>query len=286
MLDFDKCTEVDFDSCSLSGECVDDTLPTVYSSCMHCRSRTAPRTPRLLLVLIRTHHIAARLDANPILYGLIFRLSRDPSLTASKLAFHAASSICTSTFRWCLSVDVQKNRLWRSDTTRTVTDWDPEGQNTSKSQDTRISSRQIRRALNDSPSTFVVQVAALASTILQNVKVGRVDLLRTFGYGIATDKFSTEEEKKVLYNLTLTLYVHPFNLGVQPESTALVSIPEGVERCVTEARSARSAWEARNASGRFPRPLRTACLDNPRRSNADDFCTGCRWRPTTKSQVS
>ncbi|KAK5467039.1 hypothetical protein LTS15_000009 [Exophiala xenobiotica] len=92
---------------------------------------------------------------------------------------------------------------------------------------------------------------------MEKVDVGRVDLLRAFGSGIATDRFSAAVGRKFLYDLALTLDVHPFHLGVQPEPTAKVSIPDGVELHVAEARS---AWEALNGSGRFQSVLSSGTI--------------------------
>ncbi len=77
-----------------------------------------------------------------------------------------------------------------------------------------------RLSLLEGKRTWNPRANPFSSTITEKVKVGRVDLLRAFGYGITTDKFSLERGRKVLFDLALMLDVHPFHLDVQAQAAA------------------------------------------------------------------
>ncbi|EXJ94887.1 hypothetical protein A1O1_00005 [Capronia coronata CBS 617.96] len=105
--------------------------------------------------------------------------------------------------------------------------------------------KSIKPADDHYDTQYLGRLSHIAQICAENACLKRVDKSRAFSSQIKSDEMSPEQAAKVLNDLALTLEVHPFLLGVEPEPSGLVFVPDGVKISAQQAFSARSFAETK-----------------------------------------
>ncbi|KAJ4508605.1 hypothetical protein HRR83_007555 [Exophiala dermatitidis] len=105
---------------------------------------------------------------------------------------------------------------------------------------TRTTCIKARKSVErHSDNEYLAKLVTIMRFLMRNAALGKTEMVRAFEYQIKSDRITPEDANKIMKDIALTIGVHPFLLGVEPESVGQVYIPEGIKLAMMETSSAR-----------------------------------------------